>query len=297
MKKNMATLEHFRRQIDHSEDLQGVVKTMKAMAAVTIRQYEEIVEAVNKYHQIIAKGLHIVVNRQPELIKALSPGNREEIGAIVLGSEIGMCGQFNEEIAAYALEKMNAIQPNTGKRKVIVLGLRLSGLLQSEGQSIIAELDLPGSPRTITSSVQELVLQVEDWRISQGIENIFIYYNEKESGSSYNQKELRLWPPDFKKWQRLSEMRWPSRCLPTYRTDIRRLISALIRQTIFVSIYQALAESLASENASRLAAMQAAEKNIEEHLSELRTQYNHERQSSITAELLDIASGFEALRE
>lgn len=77
--------------------------------------------------------------------------------------------------------------------------------------------------------------------------------------------------------------------------DSRRLFSALIRQYLFVSIYRAFAESLASENASRLAAMQLAEKNINERLEELDTDYHRQRQGSITAELLDIAAGFEAL--
>ena len=72
----MATLEHFRRQIEHSQDLHGVVKTMKAMAAVTIRQYEEIVEAVNKYDQIVTKALHIILNRRPYILEQLQPHRR-----------------------------------------------------------------------------------------------------------------------------------------------------------------------------------------------------------------------------
>jgi F-type H+-transporting ATPase subunit gamma len=60
-------------------------------------------------------------------------------------------------------------------------------------------------------------------------------------------------------------------------------------------MFRAFAESLASENASRLASMQAAEKNIEERLDQLDTQYNHERQRSITEELLDIVAGAEAV--
>jgi len=54
-------------------------------------------------------------------------------------------------------------------------------------------------------------------------------------------------------------------------------------------------ESLASENAARLAAMQGAQKNIEELMDDLENQYNQLRQMSITGELLDIVSGFEAL--
>jgi F-type H+-transporting ATPase subunit gamma len=77
--------------------------------------------------------------------------------------------------------------------------------------------------------------------------------------------------------------------------DREALFSSLVREYLFVSLYRAFAESLASENASRLASMQAAEKNIEERLRELSAQYHQQRQMSITSELLDIVSGFEAL--
>ena len=73
------------------------------------------------------------------------------------------------------------------------------------------------------------------------------------------------------------------------------LAAALFRQYFFASLYRACTESLKSENTSRLAAMQMAEKNIGDRLSELNTQFNQQRQTTITEELLDIVAGFEAL--
>ena len=42
--------------------------------------------------------------------------------------------------------------------------------------------------------------------------------------------------------------------------------------------------------------MQMAEKNISERLGELNMQFNQQRQTTITEELLDIVAGFEALK-
>jgi F-type H+-transporting ATPase subunit gamma len=53
---------------------------------------------------------------------------------------------------------------------------------------------------------------------------------------------------------------------------------------------------MASENASRLASMQVAEHNINDRLRALITESRQFRQTSITSELLDIISSFEALR-
>jgi F-type H+-transporting ATPase subunit gamma len=62
------------------------------------------------------------------------------------------------------------------------------------------------------------------------------------------------------------------------------------------SVYRAAAESLASEHASRLASMQAAERSIEEHLEAQKAEFRRRRQETITEELIDIVTGFEAAR-
>jgi F-type H+-transporting ATPase subunit gamma len=84
--------------------------------------------------------------------------------------------------------------------------------------------------------------------------------------------------------------------IPLFTLSSEVLFSALIRQYFFVALFQACAESLASENSSRLAAMQIAQKNIEERLDLLNREYQQIRQTAINSELLDIVSGFEALR-
>jgi F-type H+-transporting ATPase subunit gamma len=79
--------------------------------------------------------------------------------------------------------------------------------------------------------------------------------------------------------------------------DSERLLSALLRHFFPVALFRAFAESAASEHASRLQAMQAAGRNIEERLDDLRAEFHRRRQDAITAELLDIVSGYEALSE
>ncbi len=75
----------------------------------------------------------------------------------------------------------------------------------------------------------------------------------------------------------------------------RQLWQSIVRRHLFVSLFQACAESLASENAARLSAMQAAERHIRDRLTELNHDDQRLRQESITAELLDVIAGFEAL--
>jgi F-type H+-transporting ATPase subunit gamma len=84
---------------------------------------------------------------------------------------------------------------------------------------------------------------------------------------------------------------------PTFTMPADQLFSALVRQYLFMSLYRACAESMASENASRLAAMRGAEKNIGDRIDDLTGHFHQLRQMTITEELLDIASGFEALAD
>ncbi len=91
------------------------------------------------------------------------------------------------------------------------------------------------------------------------------------------------------------EEAWPSRCLPTFTMERNRLLASLVHQYLFVSVFRACAESQASEHASRLAAMQSAEHNLEDRLQDVTQEFRRARQTVITAELLDVVGGFEAI--
>jgi F-type H+-transporting ATPase subunit gamma len=57
----MQTLESMKRRIHSAEDLQSIVRTMKALAAVSIRQYEKAVESLVEYNRTTELGLHVVL--------------------------------------------------------------------------------------------------------------------------------------------------------------------------------------------------------------------------------------------
>jgi F-type H+-transporting ATPase subunit gamma len=73
------------------------------------------------------------------------------------------------------------------------------------------------------------------------------------------------------------------------------MLGVLLEELLFIGLHRAMVESMASENASRLASMWNAERNVEQRITELTSDFHRGRQMTITGELLDIASGFEAL--
>ena len=123
------------------------------------------------------------------------------------------------------------------------------------------------------------------------------YYNNPETGASYEPRRVQLLPVDLDWLQQLRQRPWPGNTIPAFDQNWDDLFSDLIQEYFFVATHRAFAASPAAENASRLASMQAAERNIEDRLGELAQQYHQRRQSSITSELLDIVAGAEALSD
>jgi len=291
----MQTIETLKRKIKTAEDLQSVVKTMKTLAAVNIRQYERAVESLADYNRTIEMGLQVLLRGKPEAIHLIPDESPLHLGAVVFGSDQGMCGPLNDQVAAYSLGKMGLTHLPREKRMILAVGLRVAGRLQDSGQYVEETLSVPSSISGITPAVQELVTIIEGWHFRRGISLVWLFYSEHLSGASYRPKALRLLPIDAQWLRRIEGRPWPTRVLPTFTMEWEALFSRLIRQYLFVSLYRAFAESLASENASRLASMQGAERNIEERLGELQGLFHRQRQMSITEELLDIVAGYEAL--
>lgn len=290
----MQTTEDLKRRIRSAEDLLGVVKTVKALAATSIRQYQRAVESLAEYYRTVELGLQIVLRKSRET-PAPTGAKAAWLGAIVFGTDQGLCGQFNHLIAGHALDEMRKTGVPAENRIIIAVGLRVADLLEDSGQKVFEVLSPPGSTAGITPMVQDITVLLEDWRFKRQIGQMHLFYHEYLSGASYRPMSLRILPVEETWLTDLKRRKWESRTLPVFTMEWENLFRALIGEYLFVCIYRAFANSLASENASRLAAMQSAEKNIEERLEELFMQFHRQRQMTITEELLDIVSGFEAL--
>jgi len=293
----MHTIEGLKRTIQSTEDLQSVVKTMKALAAVNIRQYERAVESLKDYNKAVEMGLQVVLRDRPEFMVEARPAPHDRLGAVIFGTDQGMVGALNEQVLSHAMAAMADLNVKHEYRTIMAVGERMMALLEDAGQPVEAFCPVPGSVAGITPTVQETLMNIESWNRERGLEQIYLFYSAETSGAPSQPQMVHLLPLDQDWLLNLRAQSWPSRGLPYFTMDWDRLFSSLINEYLFVSLYRAFAESLASENASRLASMQGAERNIEEMLAELHADFHQKRQMSITEELLDIVAGFEALKE
>lgn len=289
------TMASLRRKIDSAGELQSVVRTMKAVAASSIGQYEKSVSALADYYRTVELGLSACFRQNgmaPRVAENKRHGESGAIGAVVFGSDQGLVGQFNDVVADYAVKTLAALPANSS---VWAVGERVHARLSDAGLQLMGLFSVPNSVKAIIPLIGQILVESETRRHRGDVTELHLFYNRPMSGAVYAPVGQRLLPLDENWRWKLNTLPWPTKNLPEIMGESTGALRALIREYLFVSLFRACAESLASENASRLAAMQRADKNIDELLEDLNGTFHRLRQSGIDEELFDVISGFEAL--
>jgi len=292
----MDTLEGLRRKLEGAEDIKSVVRTMKAVAASNIGQYEMAVSSLGEYYRTVSLGILAYFREEKSVIRnekiEVSRNIENSICAIVFGSDQGLVGQFNDSLTDFVSQSLKDLP---GKKEIWAVGERVQLLLKDAGFTTTNYFSVPNSVNAITPLVGQILVKCEDISGKANKKEVYIFHNQPKSGAGYIPVCQRLLPLDEKWRNKLAEINWPTKNLPQVLGGLKSTLLALISAYLFVSLFKAIAESLESENASRLAAMQRAEKNIEELLETLNGAFHRLRQSGIDEELFDVISGFEAL--
>jgi F-type H+-transporting ATPase subunit gamma len=282
-----------RRKIGSAGELRSVVRTMKAVAAASITQYEKSVGALADYQRSVELGLTACFRQADSLATTeRAAGKSDAIGAIVFGSDQGLVGQFNDAVADCALATLAKF---SGVAQVWAVGERVQARLADAGVATAGVFEVPASVGAITTLVAQILQRTNVLSSHGGACELYLFHNRPTLGAIYTPVSERLLPLDAAWHAALMRRRWPTQELPEVLGTAAMTLQALVGEYLFVSIFRACAESLASENASRLAAMQRAEKNIDELLVDMNASFHRLRQSSIDEELFDVVSGFEAL--
>ena len=289
------TIESLTRKISEATDLEAVVRSMKALAAASIGQYQKAVHSLDEYAATVELALTACLRQAGTDYDTAAIGSQQKhgIGAIVFGSDQGLVGRFNEVVVEYAVNTLKAL-PGT-ITKIWPLGARIHTLLADTGLPTAGILPVPDSVNAITGLVGQILIDVEATRERGDVAEVYLFHNHPTSGSLYEPIAKRLLPLDLAWQKQLVAAPWPTKLPPEVIQGTESPLRAFIREYLFVLLFQACAESLASENASRLAAMQRAEKNIDGIMEHLTLKLHRIRQESIDEELFDVISGYEAL--
>jgi F-type H+-transporting ATPase subunit gamma len=292
----MDTLVNLSRKISSAGQLTSVVKTMKAIAASRIGQYETASASLKEYFHTVELGLEACFKAGypfsspfPVQVKG-----KQVTGAIVFGSDQGLIGQFNDILALFTAKHLDE---SPGEKKVWVLGDRLQNSLAEAGFSAEKTFPVPTSVKGISSLVGTILVSLEKAMEAHAFNNFYIIHNQLKPGGGYEPVIQSLLPLGSKWHKQFKASKWPTSCRPEVLGNQQSTIRALVSEYLFVSFYTACAESLACEYSSRLGAMRRAEKNINELTENLNNNYHRLRQSEIDEELFDVVSGFEAIKQ
>jgi F-type H+-transporting ATPase subunit gamma len=129
--------------------------------------------------------------------------------------------------------------------------------------------------------------------IKEEYDELYLVYNQFANVSVQKPTVVRLFPlPSI---GQDVEIDAEKRLDYLYEPSEEALLQKLLPMYVHVLVYRALLETSAGENGARMAAMDNATSNCEELIRSLTLKMNKARQAAITAELMDIVGGTEAL--
>lgn len=287
-------LEGMRHKIHGVTKLESVVKTMKILAAANISQYDQAIQALEDYTHTVEMGLSVFFKKEIQedfYETAYKKGNRRNY-IVVFGTDQGLVGQFNDVLLHFTAAFLAKLE---GENCIWAVGERIHSKLEETGIPVVSLMEVPHSVKAISPLVGQILVDCEDYKSGEVIENLYVIYNQLSSGMNYEPVLKQILPLD-EDWQAaLSSLIWPTNQLPEVLGDRETALKALIREEIFILLFRACAHSLASENASRLASMQRAEKNIEDMVDTLGRDIQLLRQKTIDEEIFDVIAGSEDL--
>ncbi|WP_340110584.1 FoF1 ATP synthase subunit gamma [Pikeienuella sp. HZG-20] len=287
------TLELLTHRTETMRSIRGIVRTMKTMSAINARPYEQAAHAIEAYRETVLDGFHAFLHRHGPLPVEAEAGATPVV--IAFGSDHGLCGNYNEMLAAEALRIMDA--PKT--TRLICVGAQMEDALTGAGAPPEATLLPPATADGLARLASALITRLDGFRRSArsgGIIVTLVFMRRAAHGRQTPEAKCLL-PLDPAMIETLSKRPWTSRSLPLFRQPPEQILAALIRSYLFADLFRAAAEALVTENAARLARMQQAEQSVDDQLEELTAEARSVRQSEITTELLDVITGFEALKD
>lgn len=286
-------VESLRERIASAESLHSIVETMRTLATVNIRRANQAAASSREYLRTVHIALYVA-------LRGYRGGGRDrslEKGVptlLVLSSNQGLCGSFNERVATHALNVGEVLARDLGADFAampnVCVGYRGADRLTSAGANVVAFFDAPSSVEAVGPLVRGIYQAVSD-HLQPGRRLIAIY-NRPTSAGGIAESVVQLLPFEPARWRTLPDGEPPFATIPiTPRGSGVAVLFELVRELLYIDLYRILVESFAAENAARLFSMQGATENIETLLADLNAAYREARQDAITNELMDILAG------
>jgi F-type H+-transporting ATPase subunit gamma len=210
---------------------------------------------------------------------------------ILISSDRGLAGAFNSNVARAAFN----FGRDYGKPvRYITIGKKGREFIYRRGGHIVAEFSGMPSRPTLLDTTPATRAAIDDF-LSGAVDEVYLVYTEFISATQQRPVIKRLLPLVAEELLPESKRNGP-RPAYEFEPDPAEILNTLLPRLTEMQVYQAVLESIASFYAAQRIAMRNATDNASDLIMAYTLSYNKARQAAITNELLDIASGAEALR-
>ena len=288
----MASLKDIKRKVTAVQKTKQITRAMNMVAASKFKSAQLKMENFRPYagkFMDVLNSLALRVESMSHPLLAVRDPRR--IRVICMTSDRGLCGGFNTNLIK-ATERFMKEKINDGKDvSLVTVGRKGRDFFRKKANILAQKVDLLSKfDMTLAVSIADEVITPF---IKEEYDELYLIYNQFMNVSVQKPTIVRLFPlPSIGQDVEVD----PDRLLDyAYEPSEEALMQRLLPMYVHVLVYRALLETSAGENGARMAAMDNATSNCQELISSLTLKMNKARQAAITAELMDIVGGTEAL--
>jgi F-type H+-transporting ATPase subunit gamma len=292
----MATLSDIQRQIGAVKKTKQITKAMNMVAASRLRGAQGKMESFEPYASKFAEVLGnlssgIEADIHPLLVV------KEQVSKVELlhfSGDRGLCGSFNSNLIIKAEKWLEEQKANHIDCSLTTVGKKGRDFFRKRDYNLTAShVDVYGD--IDISFINQLTKNFIDRYLADEVDEVYILYSRFVSMAKQLPTLVKLLPIEPPKAAEEKSEGGASEYL--CEPDPGELLIELLPKHISVQILNAFLQNETSEHAARMAAMDNASKNCTELIDSLTLVYNKARQAAITAELMDIVGGAEALKK
>lgn len=289
----MATLRDIQRKIGAVKKTRQITRAMNMVAAAKLRGTQARMENFEPYAVKFAQVLENLASRMdPEIHPLLMRKDMvAKVELLHFTADRGLCGSFNANTIAMAEKWIGSQQKEGVDCSLTVVG--------KKGRDFFRKRNYPITTTHVNiydtvdiAFVNQMTNDFIGRFLRDEVDEVYMIYSRFLSMAKQEPVVVKLIPIEPPKGEEKEEGMADYLCEPSAEA----LLIELLPKHISVQVYNALLQHATSEHAARMAAMDNATKNCTEMLENLTLVYNKARQAAITAELMDIVGGAEALR-
>jgi len=296
----MASLKDVKTKIGGVKKTSQITSAMNMVAAAKLRGAQQKMEDFRPYTEKFNSAMSsLSANMESGQFPLMEVRDVQTVEIVLVTSDRGLCGSFNANIFK-ATEKLIRQYESEGKKvSLVCVGKKGNAYFRKMGLVRKAYTDIMGSfqmfnARSIAQDVAANFLAGES-------DKVHVIYGKFQSVAVQRPEVEVLLPVQPEASEAGETETAVAAGAPTagdyiYEPSPTEIMDVLLPLYMNVMIYHAMLETGASEHAARMTAMDNATRACKDMIHDLTLLYNKARQAGITAELMDIVGGAEALK-